>query len=570
MSIFGQVWLWSAAAFVVGVLLTWLFLARPAQARSRHLERRLLAVQSAPAAHPARVERDPEPVSAPVARKRPVAASAPAQAEEHHVAPSWLERDSLAGRSPGYQPGSEIDDDSLFDPEPEPEPEYRGESAGEATTVFHAFGRDTAERGALFGNDEGPRVERDDEAGATYGREPIAGAGREAGSEAAEAPFGQDDAAGSGYGRERLAGIGREELDPGHGSLLGSGEAGAGYGRESEAGRGALFGEDDAGRGAPFGQDDAATAGYGSEQAPGSLFGQGDAGSAYGREGSDAGHGSLFGRDAAGHGRHESEQAPGSLFAQGDAGSAYGGADAEYGGRSLFERDQAAQSAGPGSLFDRTESPTPTAGRGSVFERDQAESAGLGSGRDAEPEPGSLFDPDHTPETARTQEAGSAFAPFAASEPPPYAFGGEEPEQPADEDAGTETTQLLPRRQPRRSAQAFDPPRPSMRTVERREPVRPEEGGRSGSLFEPGPRAANVPTSAPARGQSPSVPPGPFGPGSAMPRPGGGKPSEEFTVKASVTALRYCGEDSSQYARMVAEVWFRSAEDAERVGFRPL
>ncbi|EOD67944.1 hypothetical protein H480_14187, partial [Amycolatopsis vancoresmycina DSM 44592] len=67
-----------------------------------------------------------------------------------------------------------------------------------------------------------------------------------------------------------------------------------------------------------------------------------------------------------------------------------------------------------------------------------------------------------------------------------------------------------------------------------------------------------------------SVPPGPFGPGSAMPRPGGGAPSDSFAVKASVTALRYCTEDSAQFPKMVAEVWFRTAEDAERVGFRPL
>ncbi|MBB3662237.1 hypothetical protein FB384_001141 [Prauserella sediminis] len=64
--------------------------------------------------------------------------------------------------------------------------------------------------------------------------------------------------------------------------------------------------------------------------------------------------------------------------------------------------------------------------------------------------------------------------------------------------------------------------------------------------------------------------PGPFGPGSAMPLPGGGSPSPEFTVKASVTALRYVTDASPQYPRMVAEVWFRSPADAERVGFRPL
>ncbi|MFI5590024.1 hypothetical protein ACIA5G_33600 [Amycolatopsis sp. NPDC051758] len=67
-----------------------------------------------------------------------------------------------------------------------------------------------------------------------------------------------------------------------------------------------------------------------------------------------------------------------------------------------------------------------------------------------------------------------------------------------------------------------------------------------------------------------SVPPGPCGPRSAMPRPGGGRPSEEFCVKASITALRYCADDNPKFSRMVAELWFINVEDAERVGFRPL
>ncbi len=63
---------------------------------------------------------------------------------------------------------------------------------------------------------------------------------------------------------------------------------------------------------------------------------------------------------------------------------------------------------------------------------------------------------------------------------------------------------------------------------------------------------------------------GPFGPGSAMPLPGGASPSPEFTIKASVAALRYCTPESPQFGRTVAEVWFRTAADAERVGFRPV
>ena len=169
------------------------------------------------------------------------------------------------------------------------------------------------------------------------------------------------------------------------------------------------------------------------------------------------------------------------------------------------------------------------------------------------------------------------------AEPPKYAFGGEIAESELDVPPETpaEATQVLPKRQPRDAVRGgFDAPQPiqpSMRTVERREPDL--SGAHSGSLFEPSvqPNAAAAaaavvaPEPPPARqAAGDSVPPGPFGPGSAMPRPGGGAPSDSFAVKASVTALRYCTEESAQFPKMVAEVWFRTAEDAERVGFRPL
>jgi hypothetical protein len=89
------------------------------------------------------------------------------------------------------------------------------------------------------------------------------------------------------------------------------------------------------------------------------------------------------------------------------------------------------------------------------------------------------------------------------------------------------------------------------------------ETGRS--LFEP-----IVPVAEQEAAEADFVPPGPFGPGSAMPLPGGGSPAPEFNVKASVTALRYCTQDNPQFDRIVAEVWFRSPSDAERVGFRVL
>ena len=95
------------------------------------------------------------------------------------------------------------------------------------------------------------------------------------------------------------------------------------------------------------------------------------------------------------------------------------------------------------------------------------------------------------------------------------------------------------------------------------EPVIPAESSQQNAVLPPPHRLH-------ATDSRPSSTPGPFGPGSAMPLPGGASPSPEFTVKASVTALRYCTPESPQFGKTVAEVWFRSAADAERVGFRPV
>lgn len=154
-----------------------------------------------------------------------------------------------------------------------------------------------------------------------------------------------------------------------------------------------------------------------------------------------------------------------------------------------------------------------------------------------------------------------------------------EPEPAPLEEPPSESGPILPKRQrgaTNRIRGGFEPPRPiqpSVRPVVRRNPDDSSLIG--GSLFEPTPahadeQGAYQPPPARSHGGESSVPPGPFGPGSAMPTPGGGRPGAGFTVKASVTALRYCTEDSPQFPRMVAEVWFASAADAERVGFRPL
>jgi hypothetical protein len=105
------------------------------------------------------------------------------------------------------------------------------------------------------------------------------------------------------------------------------------------------------------------------------------------------------------------------------------------------------------------------------------------------------------------------------------------------------------------------------------------DDGRSRALFEPIVPADLAPDELPKRTRAATAAgfmpigagaPGPFGPSSAMPLAGGASPSPEFTVKASVTARKYCTQDSPLFGRAVAEVWFQTVADAEGAGFRPL
>src|SRR5437867_1162041 len=97
MSIFGQVWLWSVAAFLIGVLLTWLVLVRPAQARNRMLERRLLAAApGAPERQFPLTTRSVEPEPASLRKKSEPAPPRSVQpAREEHTEPRWFERDNF-------------------------------------------------------------------------------------------------------------------------------------------------------------------------------------------------------------------------------------------------------------------------------------------------------------------------------------------------------------------------------------------------------------------------------------------------------------------------------------------
>ena len=60
---------------------------------------------------------------------------------------------------------------------------------------------------------------------------------------------------------------------------------------------------------------------------------------------------------------------------------------------------------------------------------------------------------------------------------------------------------------------------------------------------------------------------GPFGRGSALPRPDGSAPSEGFTIKGNADSMLYHRPDSRSYAVTKAEVWFDSVESAEAAGF---
>ncbi|TVT55135.1 hypothetical protein FNH05_09945, partial [Amycolatopsis rhizosphaerae] len=190
MSLFGQVWLWSVLAFAAGVLLTWLLLVRPAQARNRLLERRLLAAQAAPAPEPEPEQRvaptrtfepEPEPEPEPEQRVAPTRAYEPEPFQPEHPAdhpaqpepgpqPHWYERDSFGSpvteqaESGGALFSSPVS--SALEPESEHRPEP--ESEAEKTSVFAPF--EQAESGSLFesGKETGSLFEPSRETGSLF------------------------------------------------------------------------------------------------------------------------------------------------------------------------------------------------------------------------------------------------------------------------------------------------------------------------------------------------------------------------------------------------------------------
>ncbi len=59
----------------------------------------------------------------------------------------------------------------------------------------------------------------------------------------------------------------------------------------------------------------------------------------------------------------------------------------------------------------------------------------------------------------------------------------------------------------------------------------------------------------------------PYGPGSAAAGPDGAAPGPEFTIKGKTGSRLFHPPSSPYYGRTRAEVWFRSAEDAQAAGF---
>ncbi|SFN97944.1 hypothetical protein [Amycolatopsis rubida] len=473
MSIFGQVWLWSLLAFIVGAVIAWLVLARPARKRVRELETELAS------AH------------ADTAR---AAASTPARTAVLPPAEDWTRDRREHAQTEVIQATSAFEPEAEYDAEYRTAPEPAAASAVDTTEspeddVDEAFAQAEAREhqaaNGLFDSAPAESVPEDSgsayRAAATEYLQPV-----DTGSHRIAEPAEDHD---SGY--HRVA----EPAD----------EQDSGYHRIPE----------------PVDEHDS---GYHRIPEPADV-------------------------PAADHAEPESlaEQEP--------------------------SRQLAEPADGPSSLERRLD-PAPVDSTAS-----ESEPVSLfrpGPGRATEPEPDWFNQPDTAQRSPFEEPAEPAVGHLEEDSSTDHLIPGVESAAESTEDTA-EGGQGLPKRQRRESPRGgFDPPRPiqpSMRPVERREPDL--AGGHSGSLFEPSVQpnqaAMAAPEPPPARQTADDVvPPGPFGPGSAMPRPGGGRPAEGFTVKASVTALRYCGEDSPQFPKMVAEVWFRSAADAERVGFRPL
>lgn len=512
-SLFGQVWFWSLLAFLVGAVLTWVLLVRPAQQRVQQLERQPRGERPTPApptdqAQPQQIPPRPaQQAGHPHApyQQPPSQPAWPGQQSqepgdvESHPRTRWLERDSLQdartqrGEAP-EQRAQQVPEQRL-DVSPDA-PEQQPEVPGQHTQVPDQFEFVPAEPPAPYGQQE---EDFHSELERQYREE---------------------------YEREYP-------------------EDAQGYPEDYHH-----YAEDQQDYATEYERDEHAEPEFTGRVHPASYT------DTPGRQGHDAAQADWPGAPA----EHDDAEAPTRAWRQqppadlsgSNVGNRLGDIDEqpELGGLDDFDAEsdatdqRAAPTQRPGGLFEPSGPAEPNGAN-----EDEGQNGNGYPSPDAQP--------------SASDATGTAAAPDPAAE---QQDDGGEPD--IDPVTG------LPRR--RRGASnrirgGFAPPRPiepSIRPVTRRTPQR---GVSSGSLFEPrrGEQAGGV-AQASGHAEAAEVPPGPFGPGSAMPLPGGGRPDPSFTVKASVTELRYCAEGSPQFASMIPEVWFATPNDAERVGFRPV
>jgi hypothetical protein len=87
------------------------------------------------------------------------------------------------------------------------------------------------------------------------------------------------------------------------------------------------------------------------------------------------------------------------------------------------------------------------------------------------------------------------------------------------------------------------------------------------ALAPPPHRAGQAPAGGERTSEHAAVP-GPYQ-GSVLPASDGSFPADEFPVKATTHARRYYQPGSPSYLHANADLWFRSAADAEAAGFTP-
>ncbi|WP_020499688.1 hypothetical protein [Sciscionella marina] len=222
--------------------------------------------------------------------------------------------------------------------------------------------------------------------------------------------------------------------------------------------------------------------------------------------------------------------------------------------------------------------------------------------RDPQPEP---LDPEQRPgEAGLFEPAGaepssvqpSVFEPAAAPEPEPEAHpesagssamtwlrpGEFEQARPGESSQGQSFSFLD---EPREPVTGFPEPFPAQqRTEPAAEPVQDDAPdlprrtpGAAAAAADGGPLAAASstagggslfdPSAEPGGESAGSAPVGPFGPGSALPRPDGSAPAPEFRVKARTSSMVFHTEQSPFFDRLLPQVWFRDVDDAARAGF---